>query len=47
MAVALSEKALLITEDLEILQNKNNFNFIKSLEEFHSILKLQFLLGVQ
>jgi len=40
MAVALSEKALLLTEDQEILQNKNNFSFIKSLEEFHSILKL-------
>ena len=40
MAVALSENALLITEDLEILQNKNNFSFIKSLSEFHSILKL-------
>jgi len=40
IAVALSEKALLLTEDQEILQNKNNFSFIKSLEEFHSILKL-------
>ncbi|MBC8388761.1 MAG: type II toxin-antitoxin system VapC family toxin [Actinobacteria bacterium] len=40
MAVALSENTLLITEDLEILKNRNNFSFIKSLSEFHSILKL-------
>ena len=40
MAVAISKKALLVTEDLEILKNKNNFSFIKSLSEFHSILKL-------
>jgi len=40
IAVAINKKALLLSEDLEILQNKNNFSFIKSLEEFHSILKL-------
>ncbi len=36
IAVAINKKALLLSEDLEILQNKNNFNFIKSLSEFYS-----------
>ena len=40
IAVAINKKALLLSEDLEILQNKNNFNFIKSLSEFYSIIKL-------
>ena len=33
IAVAISEKALLLTEDREILQNKNIYDFIKGLNE--------------
>jgi len=35
MAVAMSRQALLITEDLEMLQSSNSFSFIKSLGKFH------------
>ncbi|TET15919.1 MAG: PIN domain-containing protein [Actinobacteria bacterium] len=34
ISVAISEQALLLTEDKEILKNKSNFDFIKSLDEF-------------
>ena len=33
IAVAIGEEALLLTEDREILQNKNIYDFIKSLDE--------------
>ena len=35
MAVAMSRQALLITEDLEMLQSSNSFSFVKSLGKFH------------
>lgn len=35
IAVAINKQALLLSEDWEMLQNKDNFNFIKSLKEFH------------
>lgn len=34
IAVAISKRGLLFTEDEEILKNKDNFEFIKSLDEF-------------
>jgi predicted nucleic acid-binding protein len=34
ISVAISEQALLLTEDKEILKHINNFNFIRSLDKF-------------
>ena len=34
IAVAISKRGLLFTEDEEVLKNKDNFEFIKSLDEF-------------